>query len=80
MADTLRQLRRARGLTQAALAERAGVHRTTIGQIERGTWLPHHSTARRIAAALGVRLAAIAKLANGDADDATTGPAAAAPE
>jgi len=34
--DRVRQLRTARGLTQAELAERCGLHRTFVGSVERG--------------------------------------------
>ena len=75
MAERLRALRRARRLTQIQLAELAGVHRTTIGEIERGGRLPQHRVARRIAAALRVRVADVAEFANGDSDEAVAGPA-----
>jgi transcriptional regulator with XRE-family HTH domain len=51
----LRTLRRQARLTQAALASRAGLHRGTIADLERGRrtniWF---STARRLATALGL--------------------------
>src|SRR5436305_12938716 len=49
----LRQYRRAAGLTQEALAERAGVTAQAIGALERGfRRRPHPSTWRLLAAAL----------------------------
>jgi transcriptional regulator with XRE-family HTH domain len=43
------------GLTQQELAERVGVRRDTIAQIETRTKLPGADVRRRLAAALGVR-------------------------
>jgi transcriptional regulator with XRE-family HTH domain len=43
-------------MTQAALAEAAGVHRIYIAQIEGGTKVPSIATLEKIAKALGVRV------------------------
>jgi molybdate-binding protein/transcriptional regulator with XRE-family HTH domain len=51
--DRSRLARLGRGLSQAALAERAGVTRQTISGIESGRWLPSLDVALAIAAALG---------------------------
>jgi transcriptional regulator with XRE-family HTH domain len=53
----LRELRQARGLTQAELAERCDLHRTFIGSVERGERNVSILNLRLIAAALRVRLA-----------------------
>jgi transcriptional regulator with XRE-family HTH domain len=50
----LRAVRNRRALTQADLAERAGVGRVTIARIETGAAGAHPSTVRKLAAALGV--------------------------
>lgn len=51
----LRELRAAAGLTQAQLAERAGVPHSYYGDLERGRRPnPQWDTVRRLAAALGV--------------------------
>jgi len=52
----LRQLRTARELTIAQLAERAGVSSGLISQIERGNSNPSIKTLQRLRAALGVNL------------------------
>jgi DNA-binding XRE family transcriptional regulator len=52
---TLAELRHRAFLTQAELAEQAGVSTSTIASIERGENPPRPSTARALAAALGVR-------------------------
>jgi len=51
------RLRRHAGLSQAALATRARIARATVNRIERGRLLPEISTLRRVARALGLRLA-----------------------
>ena len=51
---TVRQLRRALGLSQEALADRAEIHRTYIGGIERGERNPTLTTIARLADALRV--------------------------
>jgi len=50
----LRVYRDLRGLTQAALAERAGVNRVTVAEIETGRKQGSVATVRKLAAALGV--------------------------
>lgn len=49
-------LRRARGLSQSALAERAAVQQADISRIERGLGNPTRDTLVRLADALGARL------------------------
>lgn len=50
----LADLRRQRGLTQAALAERAGIATNTVGSYERGAKTPRPVTLERLATALDV--------------------------
>lgn len=52
----LSQVRRERSMTMEELADRAGVHRTYIGLLERSERQPTLATAIDIAAAMGVRL------------------------
>ncbi len=52
--DRVRERRAAAGLTQAQLADRAGLHRTFIGSVERGERNVALLSLRRIAAALRV--------------------------
>ncbi|MDQ4041801.1 MAG: helix-turn-helix domain-containing protein [Actinomycetota bacterium] len=56
-AATLRDARRRAGLTQAALAARAGTSQATISAYERGSKEPSLSTFERLLAAVGARLA-----------------------
>jgi transcriptional regulator with XRE-family HTH domain len=56
----LRELREAAGLTQARLAERAGLHPQGVVKLERGEREPAWSTVQLLAAALGVSCAAFA--------------------
>ncbi len=48
-------LRRNMGLSQEALAEKAGVHRTYVSQIERGLKSPTLAVLMKLAAALQVK-------------------------
>jgi transcriptional regulator with XRE-family HTH domain len=52
----LEDARKATGLTQAALAERAGVTRMTVQRIEGGQIDPRLSTLQEMARALGLEL------------------------
>ncbi len=53
----LKRLRQQAGLSQQGLANRAGVSRNFVAQIERGESLPTVSVLRRLAAALGTSVA-----------------------
>lgn len=52
----IKKLRKKKGLSQEALAEKAGLHRTYIGAVERGERNITIAIAHRIAKALGVEL------------------------
>jgi putative transcriptional regulator len=54
LAENLRILRHAKGLSQGGLAEAVGVSRATINRIEQGHRMPDFDLACRIADALGV--------------------------
>jgi transcriptional regulator with XRE-family HTH domain len=59
-----RNLRRAReqaGLSQEALAERAGMHRNAVALLETGKREPRLSTIVRLAKALGVKTSDLLK-------------------
>lgn len=51
--NNLKEERARLGLTQADLAERAGVSRKTINTVENGVFVPSTILALRLAAALG---------------------------
>ena len=53
----VRQLRTERGLSQEAFADRAGLHRTYIGSVERGEQNLSLQNIERLAATLGLSLA-----------------------
>jgi transcriptional regulator with XRE-family HTH domain len=54
--DDLIELRREQGLSQVQVAERLGVHQSSVARIESGERDPHLSTLRRYALALGARV------------------------
>jgi XRE family transcriptional regulator, regulator of sulfur utilization len=54
---TLKRLRKKKGWTQGELAEKAGLHRVYIAQIEGQTKVPSLPALEKIAKALGVSLA-----------------------
>jgi XRE family transcriptional regulator, regulator of sulfur utilization len=57
MGKTLRKLRTAKGLSQAALAKRAHLSREYVNKIEAGRYDPPLSTMNALAKALGVPVA-----------------------
>jgi transcriptional regulator with XRE-family HTH domain len=59
----IRKLREKGDLSQEALAEKAGLTGRTVSAIETGNANPTWATARDIAAALGVTLVELARLA-----------------
>ncbi len=69
----IRALRDERGFSQEALGERAGLHRTYIGALERGEKSVTVATLAKIAQALGVTLTAFFQRLEAGGDD---GPAA----
>jgi transcriptional regulator with XRE-family HTH domain len=66
-AGRLKQLREARGLTQQQLADAAGMNKFGLAKLEQGVTEPYWPTVLRLAAALGVSVAAFA-------DGASAGP------
>ena len=60
--NSLSQLRTARGLSAAQLADAVGVSRQTIYAIESGDYLPNTAVALKLAAAMGVAVEQIFKV------------------
>jgi transcriptional regulator with XRE-family HTH domain len=56
-AQVVEKHRKAKGFSKAGLAERAGLHQTYIGLLERGERSPNLDTAKAIADALKIPLA-----------------------
>ena len=52
----LKKIRERRGLTQAALAEKVGVHQVTIARLETGERNPSMDLLQRLAKALKMKL------------------------
>lgn len=50
----LKKLRLEKGLTQAKLAEKAGLHTNSYAKIERGLRTPTNETIKKLSKALGV--------------------------
>lgn len=57
--STVRHRREARAWSQEHLAERAGLNRSYVGEIERGTTVPSLLTADKLARAFEVPLASL---------------------
>jgi transcriptional regulator with XRE-family HTH domain len=64
LGEAIRQLRAKRGLTQEDLAHEADITTGTLSLIERGQANPTWGTVRRIAAALGVSMGDLSKVAD----------------
>lgn len=62
----IRRTRADAGMSQERLAQRAGLHRTTMSEIERGISNVSIDIADRIAKALGVRLSRLISDAEGE--------------
>ncbi len=52
----VRQFRETHGWSQEALAERADLNRSYLGEVERGRVIPSLATAQKLALALGILL------------------------
>ena len=61
LGENIRQMRKAKGLSQEALADMSGLHRTYIGGIERGERNVSIANIVRIAQALNVEASQIVK-------------------
>jgi putative transcriptional regulator len=62
--NTLREARARRNLTQAELAEKAGVSRKTINTVENGVFIPSTVLALRLSRALRVSVESLFQLAD----------------
>ena len=62
LATSLKEARTAAGLTQAELADRAGVSRKTINTVENGVFIPSTLLALKLAAALSTTVEALFRL------------------
>lgn len=56
LGSTIRELRKSQGLSQEKLAEKAGLHRTYIGALERGEKSPTIDTLTKVVLALNTCL------------------------
>jgi DNA-binding XRE family transcriptional regulator len=63
------RLREAAGISQEELAERAGVHRTYISQLERGIKSPTLNILVKVSGSLGVRASELIRLMEKEADE-----------
>lgn len=62
LASRLKEYRTAAGLTQAELAEQAGVSRKTVNTVENGVFVPSTVLALSLARALGVTVETLFQL------------------
>lgn len=63
--DMVKATREKNKMTREKLAKEAGVHKTTIGLLERKQRIPSIQTANQIAKALGLRLSGMIKKVEG---------------
>jgi transcriptional regulator with XRE-family HTH domain len=59
LGQNVRRLREAKGLSQEAYAEEAGIHRTYVSDIERGKRNPTITVVEKLAIPLGVSAGAL---------------------
>lgn len=71
--NKIKELRGARGLTQAQLAVAAGVSRKTINTIENSVFIPSTVLALRLARVLEVQVEDVFELAGADRNSGTQG-------
>jgi len=64
LGNRLRELREAKGLTQAQLADLIGVSRKTVNTVENGVFIPSTVVALKLAGALGCSVEALFFLAD----------------
>ncbi|TDV17243.1 helix-turn-helix domain-containing protein [Paraburkholderia caballeronis] len=72
----VRRLREARGWSQEQLAEHAGLNRSYVGEIERGTVIASIVTVEKLARAFGVSIADLLLNVAGVRDTAAVPPVA----
>lgn len=61
LGKTIREKRESQGLTQAELAEKAGLDRNYIGMVERGERNPSYISLHKIATGLGLTVDSLIK-------------------
>jgi transcriptional regulator with XRE-family HTH domain len=59
LAENIKRLRTAAGISQEELADRCGLHRTYVSGVERGVRNPTVSVLEKLAKGLGVSMAAL---------------------
>ena len=76
LGKVVRRLRRDRGYSQEDFADHVGVHRTTMGRIERGDFNVTIETLQRLAKGLGLAASALLSMAEAEGRRSTpAGPA-----
>lgn len=74
LAENVRSLRHAKGLSQEELATICGLHRTYVGSVERGERNVTLSTLEVLASALGVTVSSLLTPSRMSADQSTKHP------
>ena len=67
LGEAIRQGRSLLGISQGELAERSGLHRTYVSDLERGARNPSIESIEKLARALGVSVAKLFEIADGTA-------------